>query len=256
MVDEQSSTLPVIIFAVAIALLFLRAKTNPKERSPQTDSTTQTASTPFTQPRAVQMMPPLSEESQNKVREEAMKLATESLERKREKIDNMFKMRIALDQLEIKGRRVLQEAILERELQQMVLEQAARPYMYPAAMPLTSHAPQQLVGTPEAYQTQEVPVPRAAIQGQIYQIPETRVPEVATTARIYELPGDVEDAATQVALRNFQPEEEEETRERWTNPYPLHERIRDWQRGVQEHESDSRSNTPRTSSFHRRKPLC
>jgi len=257
MVDEEGTALSVIIFAVAIALLVLRAELNPKERNPLTNSTTHTVSAPVTEPRTVPMTQPPSEESQKKEREEAMKLITESLERKKEKIANLFKTRVALDQLEIKGRRILQEATLERQLQQLVLEQAARPPVYQAAMPLLSHAPQRMIETPEAYQTQAVPRPQGAMRGQLYQIPqipEARVPEAAMTTPIYELPGGMENSATHVALRNFEPGEEEDTRARWTNLEPLHERIQHWQRGLQEHQSDSGSDARRVGSFRRGKP--
>jgi len=252
MVNEELSALSVIIFAVTIALLVLRTESNPKERNPLTNSTTHIASMPITEPRTVPMTPPPSEESQKKEREEAMKLITESLKRKREKIDNLFKMRVALDQLEIKGRRILQEATFDRQLQQLVLDQAARRRVHLAPMPLISHAPQRIVETPEAYRTQAVRTPQRATQGQLYQIsqiPEARVPAATTTSPIYELGDDMENSATHIALRNFEPEEEEAIRARWINPEPVHERIQHWQRGLQEYESHSRCDDPRVSAF-------
>lgn len=224
---EQGSTLIIIIFSVVVAFMVFGLFSNAKERN--AEAIRPAISSPPRPPNRATRSPP-SEEEQRKARHKAMESVVMSLNNKLGQIDDLVRTRMYLDELELEGRRVLQDASLERVYQNAVMAHASRP---PVEAPEV--APRVV--------NELVPEPALEIQPAVRRIQELEVPHVA-------VPG-LDENSTNIDLWSLRQEDAGSLGGGWENSQPLEERVHNWQGTVRQgplsdrHSAPPRLNPPR-----------
>jgi hypothetical protein len=221
--EEQHSSLWIIIFVIAVAVLVMGVNSTVKDRDAAAAKSQISTPAPNPSPPTKALAPAPGEEIQLKARQKTMRHTVECLDRKFNQIDFQFRTRLQLDEIDIAGRQVLQNANLELEYQNAAREYASR-------VPIDEPGPQYM-----AEMRHRVP--------RILEVNDgvSTVFTSTTPAQVFEVPDEIDENTTNVDFWSVENRDEGRDGLGWRNPLPLGQQIPNWRRNVQGLASDRHS---------------